>query len=153
MKIRADYVTNSSSSSFILGFASEDTIESDLRKSIPKDLLEIVLNDVKIAPRMDAEDAASRICEEESYSIELDVADKYFGHYVSFSEKLDWIEGEGEQMVNEALDKFCDFVQSNLDKDKIYVEIEYEDHTDIGSELEHRVLPNCPNTIRRFSYH
>lgn len=33
------------------------------------------------------------------------------------------------------------------------VELEYEDHTDIGSALEHDILPNCDFTVRGFSHH
>ena len=35
----------------------------------------------------------------------------------------------------------------------MFVEVEYEDHTDYGAELEHEVLPRHRNTICRFSYH
>lgn len=33
------------------------------------------------------------------------------------------------------------------------VELEYEDHTDIGSELEHHILPYCEFTVQSFNHH
>lgn len=33
------------------------------------------------------------------------------------------------------------------------VELEYEDHTEVGSALEHDILPNQDFTVRRFSHH
>lgn len=33
------------------------------------------------------------------------------------------------------------------------IELEYEDHTDIGSELEHHILPYCEFTVQSFNHH
>lgn len=42
---------------------------------------------------------------------------------------------------------------NDIDSSPYLVELEYEDHTDVGSALEHDILPNCDFTVRRFSHH
>ena len=68
MKIRSDFVTNSSSSSFILGFTSENRIKDELLKDSMSILVEhIVLDDVLKAEKFGKEKVEKIIREELSY--------------------------------------------------------------------------------------
>lgn len=54
MKIRKGFVTNSSSSSFILGFKSEESIKEELQKeNLEEEYFEEILRDVTEAAKLD----------------------------------------------------------------------------------------------------
>ena len=44
-------------------------------------------------------------------------------------------------------------IEDDIGTSTYLVELEYEDHTEVGSALEHDILPNQDFTVRRFSHH
>ena len=68
MKIRKGFVTNSSSSSFILGFKSEESIKEELQKeNLEEEYFEEILRDVMEAAKLDREDVLEGYSEEIYY--------------------------------------------------------------------------------------
>ena len=86
MKIRTDYVTNSSSSSFIVGFTDENNIEQSLRNELYlKSRFDMVLNDVK--KNGITKEEALRIFKDEIYwDARYDIEHQY-------ELKLGWMDG------------------------------------------------------------
>ena len=72
MKIRKGFVTNSSSSSFILGFKSEESIKEELQKeNLEEEYFEEILRDVTEAAKLDREDVLEGYSEEIYYQMYL----------------------------------------------------------------------------------
>lgn len=151
MKIRTDYVTNSSSSSFILGFNNSgdiaDTIKNELPSYWREDVIQEVISDVE----------NGITSKEDAIKFYQDHIDTYF---IKFHGK-DWFDLSREELKSQ---EYKDFIQHVLDsRSKEFIEsikeyevisiVEYEDHTSLGSELEHDIMPCLDCTISRISHH
>ncbi len=159
MKIRNDYVTNSSSSSFIVGFKSENDIDSQLKESMVKcDSIykyDEVLRDIK-KHRITKEYALEIFKDEVRWNVKFYLEDSYedkLGGYTNFEK---WIEKkenkkEFDDAVNSKIDELYKRFKEKIDDCEYLAEVEYCDHTD--GDLEHDIMPYLDCTIKRFSHH
>lgn len=159
MKIRSDFVTNSSSSSFIVAFSKGDrdyinnVLSSD--PNMPKSrslswlIDDIILNQVsKEKAIKDYPDAVHYLAR---YEVQDDI-ERF--HRFTYSQMYDWIDSHKEEfdkMVEDKIQKWTAELTEKL-KDKEFVSIiEISDHDDC--ELEHDIMPKLACTMDRISHH
>ena len=165
MKIRSDYVTNSSSSSFILSFKDEKSIYNTLKEQFPEHIengwsagengyLYQLLNEIEEADRL-TENNIKEIVDNESWGVHWDIEDKLERKGMSYSEIRDFFKtAEGEKMVTDACKKKFESIMNKIGDDKVIVQVEHGDGGE-GEDgmLEHEILPNLDCTVIRFSHH
>lgn len=142
MKVRSDFVTNSSSSSFILGFKSNEELKAyqelygECFMGDP-----IQENEIDKVAGYAAESAAFM------YSIRVN------GKRIWDMERDD---PDFQVLLKQAEEEEAKMWQSlktqMLEYPILYI-VEYEDHTEYGSEMEHEIMPNLDCTIHRISNH
>ena len=154
MKIRTDYVTNSSSSSFIVGFKSEDNIEKQLYDSMMNynSRYDTVLNDIKNERnRLTKEQALESFREEIEFDVEWAIERKYQRQF-----SFDWLENSENKKkvkaeISEKIAKLCDEFKDKIKDYEFLAEVEYSDHCD--GDLEHEIMPYLDCTLKSFSHH
>lgn len=150
VKIRSDFVTNSSSSSFILGFKDKDKI-TEVMDLLPEYWSEEVRGDIisDIEYGITTKDEAIKEYQEHIYTWDWE-----------FNGKTRWdmtkeerLSDEYQKFIQNKKNKLSEDFINELNQYDIISIVNYEDHTRLGSELEHNIMPYLKCTIERLSHH
>lgn len=152
MKIRKGFVTNSSSSSFILGFTSEENIKKELEAEDLKEYFDEVLEDVMRATKLTKDEILEGYSEEIYYGTLWDLE---YRLDVPYDKKFEIRETkEFQDKLNKAITDRVSELEEDMQGYSVFVEINYSDNDGLRySTLEHHVAPNMNCCLAAISHH
>ena len=147
MKIRCDYVTNSSSSSFILGFKDKKSVMPTLESS-----KSAIMNDNFISASEKDFERLVKDCKKKGKSFQtvLKEAEWEFEDRAGWQEYLK-INGfpDDKEIIKENARKQIEEFREKAKDDTYFVYVEYDDHESMLDYL----LRKAPYTLEWFSHH
>ena len=152
MKIRKGFVTNSSSSSFILGFTSEESIKEELEAEDLKEYFDEVLEDVTRAIKLTKDEVLEGYSKEIYYDTLWDLE---YRLDMPYDKKFEIRETkEFQDKVNKAVTDEVSNLERKMQGCSVFVEISYSDNDGLEySNLEHHVVPNMECCLAAISHH
>lgn len=152
MKIRKGFVTNSSSSSFILGFTSEENIKKELEAEDLKEYFDEVLEDVMRATKLTKDEAFEGYSKEIYYDTLWDLE---YRLDVPYDKKFEIRETkEFQNKLNKAITDRVSELEEDMQGYSVFVEINYSDEDGLRySTLEHHIAPNMNCCLAVISHH
>lgn len=158
MKYRTDFVTNSSSSSFILAFKdAKDMHEQFLNELAKNAIIATVYDDIQKGKPLTKEELDKTIdIEAEDYAW-LAFSLKHERKWRKKHPDANWLDMEKDPEVKEIIknskQEFIDNFNEKRQKYNLFYKLEYGDLEELGRALEHEIVPDLPFTIETFSHH